>query len=59
MRKYFILIYYPQIKSAQLYDAISCYFDHPSEIEDYIEQNKIENVLKEFDLEMNELKSVI
>jgi len=54
-----ILIYYPQIKSAQLYDAISYYFDHQSEIEDYIEQNKIENVLKEFDLEMNERGVII
>lgn len=49
-----ILLYYPQLKSAQIYDAVSYYLDHQTEIEEHLEKNKIENVLKEFDLEMDE-----
>lgn len=49
-----ILLYYPQLKSAQIYDAISYYLDHQEEIDRYLEENRIENVLEEFDLEMNE-----
>ena len=49
-----ILLYYPQLNSAQVYDAISYYLDHQTEIEEYLQKNKIENVLKEFDLEMDE-----
>lgn len=36
---------YPQTKPAAIYDAISYYLDHPAEIEQEIEHNKIENVL--------------
>ena len=49
-----ILLYYPQLKSAQVYDAVSYYLDYQSEIEEHLEKNKIENVLREFDLEMDE-----
>jgi len=49
-----ILLYYPQLKSAQLYDAISYYLDHQDEIDKYLQEKRIENVLKEFDLEMDE-----
>jgi len=45
-----ILLYYPQLKSAEVYDAISYYLDHQMEVEEYLELNKIENVLREFDL---------
>lgn len=37
---------YPQLSMASLYDAISYYHDHQAEIEKEIEDNKIENVLK-------------
>ena len=41
-----------------LYDAISYYHDHPAEIEEQIEDNKIENVLKNNNATMDE-KGVI
>jgi len=49
-----ILLYYPQFKSAQVYDAISYYLDHQAEIDKYLELNRIDHVLKEFDLKMDE-----
>lgn len=49
-----ILLYYPQLKSAQIYDAISYYLDHQTEIDKYFEKNRIENVLKEFNLAIDE-----
>ena len=49
-----ILLYYPQLKSTDVYDAISYYLDHQAEVEEYLELNKIENVLREFDLQMDE-----
>ena len=39
---------------AQVYDAIAYYYDHTEEIERYIEENKIENVMKKYDLVMDE-----
>lgn len=49
-----ILLYYPHLKPAQVYDAISFYLDHQSEIDEYLERNKIEYILEEFNLEMDE-----
>ncbi len=49
---------YPQLSMAALYDAISYYHDHPAEIEEQIEDNKIENVLKNNNATMDE-KGVI
>lgn len=40
-----ILQAYPHLKPAQIYDAISFYFDHQDEIETEIKENRIENVL--------------
>ncbi|MGQ9625377.1 MAG: DUF433 domain-containing protein [Anaerolineae bacterium] len=39
---------------AQVYDAIAYYYDHTEEMERYIEENKIENVMKKYDLVMDE-----
>ena len=50
-----ILIYYPHLKAFQVYDAISYYLDHQKEIETFLEQQRIDNVLKGFDMEMDEL----
>lgn len=50
--------YYPQLSMAALYDAISYYHDHQAEIEKQIEDNKIENVLKNNNATMDE-KGVI
>ncbi|HNB50693.1 MAG TPA: DUF433 domain-containing protein [Anaerolineales bacterium] len=41
-----ILIAYPHLQPAAVYDAISYYFDHREEIEAQISENKIERVLK-------------
>ena len=45
---------YPYLGAAQVYDAISYYLDHQDEIEKEIEENKGENVLKEYSLTMDE-----
>lgn len=42
-----ILQSYPHLKPAQIYDAISYYFDHQDEIESEIKANRIEKVLEE------------
>ena len=46
--------YYPQLTLAQIHDALSFYYDNTEEIEKYIESNKIENVLEEEGLEMDD-----
>jgi uncharacterized protein (DUF433 family) len=50
--------YFPHLSMAALYDAISYYYDHQAEIEKEIEDNKIENVLKNNNATMDE-KEVI
>jgi len=42
-----ILIGYPHLSAASVYDAISYYLDHQAEIEAEIASQRIENVLKE------------
>ena len=49
-----ILEAYPNLRAAQVYDAISYYLDHQDEIEKEIEENRIENVLRENSLTMDE-----
>lgn len=49
-----ILQVYPHLKSAQVHDAIRYYHDYRNEIEREIKENRIENVLKEYDAIMDE-----
>src|SRR3954469_2300662 len=42
---------YPHIRLAQVYDALSYYFDHQPEIEQEIEDNRIETVMAKHGLE--------
>jgi len=41
-----ILLYYPHLSPAAVYDAISYYHDHQAEIEEEIAEQRIENILK-------------
>ncbi len=45
---------YPHLNPAAIYDAISYYIDNQAEIEELIEANKIENVLRHSSLTMDE-----
>ncbi len=45
---------YSHVKLAAFYDAISYYFDHQAEIDQQIEDNKIENALKKHNATMTE-----
>jgi|SRR3989304_6413585 len=47
-----ILSSYPHLSLAQIHDAISYYFDHREEIEQDIEDNKIRNILRKYDLRL-------
>ena len=47
-----ILNVHPHLNAAQVYDAISYYLDHMREIEQEIETNQIENVVRECGLEI-------
>ncbi|MEW6067207.1 MAG: DUF433 domain-containing protein [Nitrospirota bacterium] len=47
-----ILASYPHLSLAQIHDAISYYFDHRIEIEQDIEDNKIKNILKRYNLRL-------
>jgi len=47
-----ILVSYPHLSLAQIHDAISYYFDHREEIEQEIEDNKIRNILKKYNLRL-------
>ena len=49
-----ILQDYPHLNLAAIHDAISYYLDHPDEIEELIEANKIDNVLARQGLMMKE-----
>lgn len=44
---------YSFLSAAAIYDAISYYLDHQDEIEDLIESNRIENVLRKTGLTMD------
>ncbi len=45
---------YPQLTPAQVYDALSYYFDHREEIEQEIEDSRTENVMKKFGFTIDE-----
>jgi uncharacterized protein (DUF433 family) len=47
-----ILRDYPHLSLAQIYDAVSFYFDHKEEIEGEVEENKIENIMQRYDLRL-------
>lgn len=47
-----ILASYPHLSLAQIHDAISYYFDHREEIEQDIEDDKIKNILKKYNLRL-------
>ena len=47
-----ILASYPHLSLAQIHDAISYYFDHREEIEQDIEDNKIKNIMKKYNLRL-------
>ncbi|MBM4136001.1 MAG: DUF433 domain-containing protein [Nitrospira sp.] len=47
-----ILASYPHLSLAQIHDAISYYFDHREEIEQDIEDNKIKNILRKYNLRL-------
>lgn len=48
-----ILLHYPHLKAVQVYDAIAYYLDHQQEIENYIQANRIEDILEENNLQMD------
>jgi len=45
---------HPRLTEAKIHDALSYYFDHREEIEKEIEENKMENIVKEFNLTIDE-----
>ncbi len=47
-----ILASYPHLSLARIHDAISYYFDHREEIEQDIEDNKIKNILRKYNLRL-------
>jgi uncharacterized protein (DUF433 family) len=47
-----IIASYPHLSLAQIHDAISYYFDHREEIDQDIEDNKIKNILKRYNLRL-------
>ncbi len=49
-----ILQSYPHLPAAAVYDAISYYLDHQSEIEQEIANNRLEAVMAKHDLTMDE-----
>ncbi len=49
-----ILIMYPHLTSAAVYDAVSYYYDHLEEIEAEIEANKLENLLTKHNAELDD-----
>lgn len=48
-----ILAGFPNLTAAQLYDALSYYYDHQAEIDADIEANELSDVLNKFNLEIN------
>jgi uncharacterized protein (DUF433 family) len=49
-----ILQAHPHLRAAAVYDAISYYLDHQTEIEQEIAENRIEVVMKKYGLEMDD-----
>lgn len=49
-----ILQAHPHLRAAAVYDAISYYLDHQTEIEQEIADNRIEIVMKKYGLEMDD-----
>ena len=49
-----VLLDYPNLSAAAVYDAISYYIDHQDEIEKLIDENRIENVLANTSLTLRE-----
>lgn len=47
-----ILRDYSHLTLAQIHDAISFYFDHREEIEQEMEENKLQNVMRRFNLRL-------
>jgi uncharacterized protein (DUF433 family) len=47
-----ILASYPHLSLAQIHNAISYFFDHREEIEQDLEDNKIRNILKKYNLRL-------
>jgi uncharacterized protein (DUF433 family) len=45
---------HPHLTAAQIYDALSYYFDHHEAVEKEIEENRMETVVKELGLTMDE-----
>ncbi len=45
---------YPHLSAAAVYDAISYYLDHQAEIEAEIQANRLENIIEEYGLEMDQ-----
>lgn len=48
-----ILAGFPDLTAAQLYDALSYYYDHQAEIDADIEADELSEVLNKFNLEIN------
>lgn len=48
-----ILAGFPDLTPAQLYDALSYYYDHQAEIDADIKADELPELLKQFNLEMN------
>lgn len=43
----------PQLTPAQVYDALSYYHDHYDEIEQDVQRNRLENVIKRYNLKLD------
>jgi uncharacterized protein (DUF433 family) len=54
-----ILEGFPKLTAAQIYDALSYYHDHPEEIDQEIEQNKIEHLTEKFALRVGDKGQLI
>ena len=54
-----ILEGFPRLTPAQIYDALSYYHDHKDEIDQEIEENKIEHVTEKFALRVGKKGTLI
>jgi uncharacterized protein (DUF433 family) len=48
-----IMTGFPNLTAAQLYDALSYYYDHQAEIDADMEADELSELLKQFNLQMN------
>jgi uncharacterized protein (DUF433 family) len=55
-----ILRDYPHLTLAQIYDAISYYFDHREEVEQQVQENTLSEVMKKYNLRLiaDEVKGI-